>query len=346
MKNTRSISALVALPIVIGLALTGCNRISTSDHTSGVASPAKVALVTRNMTNAYWVAWGKGADAAFAKRGVKGTVAVGDSETDIQGMNNNLSTLSNQDWNCIGVVPINGTNVLTPLKAASDKGTHIIDIDALIDPDAAHAAGVKIDTYIGSDNKKAGSLAAQEMVKQTGGSGKVAMLLGTPGEHNSTLRQQGFRDGVAGKLDVVQEVSANFERAAAQTATEALLKVHPDLAGIFAANDEMGLGALRAVQAAGLQDQVKVISVDGIAEALKSVEDGGLAATVIQYPYVMAGMAVDACIALQNGYTLPKYVPAPIQLITPDNAKAQIDAGPLPLKKPDNPFAGMLTPKH
>lgn len=345
MKQSRKLSALIALPILASLALTGCNRAATAESTDGSPSPAKVALVTRNMTNAYWVAWGKGAEAAFAERGVEGTVAVGDSETDIQGMNNNLSTLSNQDWTCIGVVPINGTNVLTPLKAASDKGTHIIDIDALIDPDAAAAAGVNIDTYIGSDNEKAGSLSAEHMLKETGGSGKVAMLLGTPGEHNSTLRQQGFRDGVQGKLEIVQEVSANFERSAAQTATEALLKVNPDLAGIFAANDEMGLGALRAVQAAGLQDQVAIISVDGIGEALESVKDGGLAATVIQYPYVMAGMAVDACIALQNGYELPEYVPAPIQLITPDNAQAQIDAGPLPLEKPDNPFADMLTPK-
>ena len=71
------------------------------------------------------------------------------------------------------------------------------------------------------------------------------------------------------------EVSANFERAQAQTTTEAVLKAHPDIVGIFAANDEMGLGALRAIQTAGLQNKVKVISVDGIQEALESVRDGG-----------------------------------------------------------------------
>lgn len=342
MKRSSHYAALALVPM-LALGLAACNRDAATNNDEGAA---KVALVTRNLTNAYWVAWNEGAEAAFAQRGVKGTVAVGESETDIQGMNNNLSTLGNQDWTCIGVVPINGTNVLTPLKAASDKGTHIIDIDALIDPEAAAEAGVKIDTYIGSDNKLAGTMAAEYLLEKTGGSGKVAMLLGTPGEHNSTLRQEGFRTGVSGKLEIVQEVSANFERAAAQSATEALLKVTPDLVGIFAANDEMGLGALRAVQTAGLQDQVSVISVDGIQEALESVRDGGLTATVIQYPYVMSGMAVDACIALQNGYTLPEYVPAPISLITADTAEKQIAAYPKPIEEVENPFADMLTPKR
>lgn len=329
----------------LALSLAGCNRGGTEDSSSGKGDSARVALVTRNLTNAYWVAWNEGAEARFEERNVKGTVAVGESETDIQGMSNNLATLANQDWDCIGVVPINDSNVITPLVTAAQRGIHIIDIDALIDPEAAKAAGLEIATYIGSDNKKAGTLAAEKMIELSGGGGqKVAMLLGTPGEHNSTLRQEGFREGVEGELEIVQEVSANFERAQAQTAVEAMLKVHPDLTGIFAANDEMGLGALRAIQTAGLADQVKVISVDGIQEALESVRDGGLAATIIQYPYVMSGMAVDACIALKNGHDLPDYVPAPISLITAENAQAQIDAYPLPLEEPENPFADMLEP--
>ncbi len=323
---------------------TACNRAATAESSSG-EDQTRVALVTRNLTNAYWVAWNKGAEAMFSTRGVKGTVAVGESETDIQGMSNNLSTLANQDWDCIGVVPINDSNVITPLVAAAQKGIKIIDIDAQIDPAAAEAAGLDIATYIGSDNKKAGTLAAEKMIEETGGAGKVAMLLGTPGEHNSTLRQEGFREGIKGKLEVVQEVSANFERAQAQTTTEAVLKAHPDIVGIFAANDEMGLGALRAIQTAGLQNKVKVISVDGIQEALESVRDGGLAGTIIQYPYVMSGMAVDACIAMKNGHTLPKYVPAPISLITKENAQAQIDAYPKPIEKFESPFEKMLEPK-
>jgi ribose transport system substrate-binding protein len=337
-------AALIAGGLILSLA--GCNRGGETGTPAGESSgSARVALVTRNLTNAYWVAWNEGAEAQFKKRGVKGTVAVGESETDIQGMSNNLATLANQSWDCIGVVPINDSNVITPLVTAAQRGIKIIDIDAQIDPDAAKAAGLDITTYIGSDNKKAGTLAAEKMLELTGGSGEVAMLLGTPGEHNSTLRQEGFRAGVDGKLEIVQEVSANFERAQAQTAVEAMLKVHPDLRGIFAANDEMGLGALRAIQTAGRQDEIKVISVDGIQEALESVRDGGLAGTVIQYPYVMSGMAVDACIALKNGFTLPEYVPAPISLISSDNAQKQIDAYPLPLEEPANPFADMLTSK-
>jgi ribose transport system substrate-binding protein len=341
MRVSKKILAASATGVML-VALAGCGRGGSDQRAT--TDKARVALVTRDLTNAYWVAWDKGAKAAFAKRGVTGTVAVGDSETDIQGMSNNLSTLANQNWDCIGVVPINDSNVITPLVAAAKRGIHVIDIDALIDPKAAKAAGLDVATYIGSDNEKAGTLAGDRMATILGGTGKVAMLLGTPGEHNSTLRQQGFRAAVKGKLQIVQQVSANFERAAAQTATEAILRAHRDLTGIFAANDEMGLGALRAVTTAGLADKVKVISVDGIQEALESVRDGGLAATVIQYPYVMSGMAVDACIALKNGHHLPSYVPAPISLITKDNAQKQIDAYPKPLQKVANPFKDMLEP--
>lgn len=341
MSRTKKLIASLA---VAGLAfsLAGCNRTPDTPSTDGESEPARVALVTRNLTNAYWVAWNEGAEAQFAKRGVEGTVAVGDSETDIQGMSNNLATLANQDWDCIGVVPINDSNVITPLVTAAEQGKKIIIIDANIDEEAATTAGLDIATYIGSDNEKAGVLAGERMLELLGGEGEVAMLLGTPGEGNSTLRQAGFRDTVDGKLTVVQEVSANFERAAAQTTTQALLLANPGLKGIFAANDEMGLGALRAIQNAGLEEQVKVISVDGIQEALESVRDGALAGTVIQYPYVMSGMAVDACIALVGGNELPAYVPAPIELITPENAQKQIDVYPLPLVEPENPFESML----
>lgn len=347
MALTRKMTAVV-ITGGLALSLTSCNRGGEEQETEseGEDGIARVALVTRNLTNAYWVAWNEGAEARFEERGVTGTVAVGESETDIQGMANNLSTLANQDRDCIGVVPINDSNVITPLVAAAENGMEIIDIDTQIDPQAAEAAGLEIATYIGSDNKLAGTLAAEEMIELTGGEGDVAMLLGTPGEHNSTLRQEGFREGVDDALNIVQEVSANFERSEAQTATEALLKVNPDLVGVFAANDEMGLGALRAIQTAGLEEEIHVISVDGIQEALESVREDGLAATIIQYPYVMSGMAVDACIAMQNGYEIPDYVPAPISLITEENAQAQIDAHPLPLEEPENPFAGMLEPKE
>ena len=342
MTTARKLTTAAVVSALL-ISLGGCaSTTATADGEN--EDTTRVALVTRNLTNAYWVAWNEGAEAAFAERGVVGTVAVGNSETDIQGMSNNLSTLANQDWDCIGVVPINDSNVITPLVTAAQAGKHIIDIDALIDPEAAEAAGLDIATYIGSDNHLAGQMAAERMIELTGGEGEVAMLLGTPGEHNSTLRQEGFREAIDGTLDVAQEVAANFERAQAQTATEAILEVHPDIVGIFAANDEMGLGALRAIQIAGLEDQVHDIGVDGIQEALESVRDGGLAATVIQYPYVMSGMAVDACIALVNGHELPEYVPAPISLITADNAQAQIDSYPLPLEEPQNPFEEMLTP--
>ena len=117
-----------------------------------------------------------------------------------------------------------------------------------------------------------------------------------------------------------------------------MLKVHPDLNGIFAANDEMGLGAAQAIVNAGRSQQIKVVSVDGIQEALHAVESGKLDATVSQYPYVEGEMAVQACQRLAQGKTIPAHITSPIELITKGNAAKAIAQFPKPFFQFQDPF--------
>lgn len=99
---------------------------------------------------------------------------------------------------------------------------------------------------------------APYLFKQLDGTGKVAILEGIPGEQNGINRETAFRQQVKGKLEIVQATPADYERSKALNKTEGMLRAHPDLNGIFAANDLMGLGAARAVLNAGKQDQIKV----------------------------------------------------------------------------------------
>ena len=305
------------------------------------AADARVAIVIRDFGNPYWRALRDGAVDEGKKLGVPVTVQAGSTETDAVGENAKISTMANQNYTCFGVVPVNASNVITPLIPISRKSVPILDLDAGLDPAAVKAADLKITSAIGSDNSRAGEMAGDYMLKLLGGKGDVAILRGIPGETNAIAREAAFRRVTDGKLKVVQAQVADFERAKALSATEAMLKVHPDLAGIFADNDEMGLGAAQAIANAGKAGKIKVISVDGEQEALTSVKSGKLSATVSQYPYAEGQMAVQACRGLAAGKTLPAKVEAPIKLISPENVDDALKAFPRPFFTFENPFKAM-----
>lgn len=298
----------------------------------------RIAIIVRDFNNPYWRALRDGAVAEGHKLNVPVSVQAGSSETDAMGENAKISTMANEPFNCFGVVPVNGTNIITPLIPISQKGIPIINLDTGLDQNAVSAAGLKITSFIGSDNYNAGQIDADYMLGLLNNTGDVAILEGIPGEHNGILRETAFRKTTAGKLNIVQAEAADYERNRALTETEDMLRVHPDLAGIFAANDEMGLGAAQAIANAGKESKVKVVSIDGVKEALEAVQSGKLSGTVSQYPYAEGEMAVQACVALSAGKSVPAHITSPIKLITPKNAGQALKSFPRPFFSFNDPF--------
>src|SRR5882757_5702589 len=326
----------------VALTLLTASTLAACGGSSSAGGGSRVAIATRDFNNPYWAALRDGAVAEGSALKVEVNVQAGSNETDAAGENSKLSTLVSQGYDCYGAVPVDASNIITPLIPASRAGKPILDLDTQVDGNAATQANLKITSFIGSDNTNAGQLAGQHMLQLLGGHGSVAILEGIPGEQNGINRENAFRATTAGKLTVVSAQSANYEQAKAQTVTDAILKVHPDITGIFAANDTMGLGAVQSVINAGRSGQIKVVSVDGIKEALQSVQSGKLAATVTQYPYAEGQMAVEACQALKQGKTIPSRVVAPIKLITSDNVGKALESFPKPFFTYADPIAAQL----
>jgi ribose transport system substrate-binding protein len=323
----RAVAAVaVATTLLTGVA--ACGR--SGQSSGGASSTVRIAIVTRDFTNPYWAALRDGAVAEGKKLGVTVDVQAGQSETDSTGENAQISTLAGQNYNCFGVVPVNATNVITPLVPVAQKKIPILNLDTQIDPTASQQAGVSYASFIGSDNLSAGQQAGQALLQRMGGHGDVAILQGIAGEQNGINRQQGFSQTVAGKLNIVATQPANYDQATAQTVTEAILKAHPEITGIFAANDTMGLGAAEAVRNDGLTGKVSIISVDGITAALQAVKAGTLSGTISQYPYAEGQMAVQACTDLVNHKTVPQRVVSPIHLIDSSNVSKAISSFPEP----------------
>ncbi|MCH6163087.1 ABC transporter substrate-binding protein [Streptomyces marispadix] len=171
------------------------------------------------------------------------------------------------------VAPLNSDGWEPVLKQAAAKKVPIVTIDRKINAKACK----DYVSFIGSDFVQQGRRAADQMIKATGGKGEVAILLGTPGNNVTTERTEGFRDRIkekAPKLKVVFKQTGEFAREKGQQVTEQLIQSKPDIDGIYAENDEMGLGAVNALKSAGKKaGDVKIVTVDGTRNAVQGITD-------------------------------------------------------------------------
>lgn len=154
-------------------------------------------------------------------------------------------------------------------------------------------------------------------------SGEVAVIQGLLGRGDAESYTEGFMTGLAENpdLDVVATVPADWDRAKAQAAMADILTAHPRLSAVFVMNDDMALGAIAAIQAAGKAGQVTVVSQNGSPDGLEAVESGDLAATVAWSPAQESQMAMSRIVAYLRDSTAPS--PAlcntPTTVVTQDN---------------------------
>jgi ABC-type sugar transport system substrate-binding protein len=340
-RSADNYDPLMRRASVIGLlavAVAGCGGGAGSSQT---AQRGQVAAVIKGLDNPFFQTMNEGLLAAAQRRHVSLRVSAAAGLQDTAGQASALESFVGQRAGCYLVNPITSTNLIPPLAHVASR-TPIVNIDSPVDRRAAHAAGVSIKTYIGTDNVAAGRLAAGAMDRFVDPGARVAIIAGIPGDATSGARARGFRAGARGRFTVAQTIAADFDRNRAELAAEDLLRTEPRIAGLFAVNDEMALGVARAVDAAGRRGKVAVMGLDGISEALRAVQRGAISATVAQYPYTIGQLGVEACLAAMRGRRLPANVDAPIQLITPANVRRARARFPQPVAPFRDPLGSLL----
>ncbi|MCG5217853.1 sugar ABC transporter substrate-binding protein [Streptosporangium soli] len=341
----RRATAVSAAAIAGALVLGSCGSGGPADPAgaAGEQPPTtKIAAVIKGLDNPFFQSMKQGIDDQARAAGVPVTVQAANSITDTTGQADKLNGLAGQDFSCYVINPISGTNLIQGLAQLSAMNKTIVNIDSPVDPGAAKSANVKLATYIGTDNTEAGRMAGRRMTELLPSGGDVAVVGGIAGDVTSGARITGFQQGIGPGLKVVQTVAANWERQTALTAATDVMRANPNLAGFFVANDDMGLGVARAIANSGKTGKVKVISVDGIKDALQAVKAGTLDGTVAQYPYTIGQMGVEACQAAGTGKTLPANVKAPVELVTKDNADKALAATPKPFGSYADPFKALI----
>ena len=205
------------------------------------------------------------------------------------------------------VNPVDSAGIAPSIAAAKKAGITVISLDRTV-------IGESVASQIASDNVSGGKIAGSYLLKLVGENADIAELQGAQGSSGTIDRNKGFHEAVDGKANVVASVTANFKREEGRIATENILRANPNIKGIFAHNDEMALGAVDAVSAAG--KDIVIVGFDAIDEAIAAVKEGRMAATVAQMPAKMGKTAVQTAIKLMNGEKVPSSIPITVMLIT------------------------------
>lgn len=295
---------LMAIMLVLAACSTEAPGAKKESASTGEEGDFTIGFSISTLNNPFFVTLSDGAKVQAEEMGAKLTVI--DAQDDAAKQASDVEDLIQQGVDLILINPTDSEAVVATVQTANDAGIPVITVDR-------SAEGGEVVSHIASDNKAGGVLAGEYMVSLLGEGAKVAELEGIAGSSAARDRGAGFNEIADGQLDVVAKQTANFNRAEGLTVMENILQANPDIAGIFAHNDEMALGALEAVEASG--KDIKVVGFDATDDAVNSVEEGKLAGTVAQKPELIGKKAVEAAVQSLKGETVEASIPVELELI-------------------------------
>ncbi|MBE2998510.1 ABC transporter substrate-binding protein [Nocardiopsis sp. HNM0947] len=206
------------------------------------------------------------------------------AQSDFAQQINDVQDLMSQGAEVLIIAPLNSDGWKPVLDEAAAEDIPIITVDRAINGTACE----DFVTFIGSDFVEQGRRAADQMIDALDGEGEVAVLLGAAGNNVTTERTEGFQERIEAEapgIEIVFEQSGDFTREGGQSVTEQLVQSEPDIDGIYAQNDEMGIGAVTALNGAGKESgEVSIVTVDGTEEAVQHIVDGWIHGVVESNP--------------------------------------------------------------
>ncbi len=282
----------------------------------GANETYKIALVMKALSNPFFHSMEMGAREEAEKLGVELFVQGTNKETDVAQQVNIVENYMTRQVDAIVIAPASSTGLVSVLKRAQTQGIYVVNIDNPLDEQAKKQMDLQC-PFVGSDNALGASLAAHDLVAAMGGKGEVAILEGIPGVQNAELRKQGARRIFDAEeyIEVVASQTAEWAAEQGYRVFTSILTSHPNLSGLFAANDNMALGAIRAIDGAGKVDQIKVVSYDNLKPAREAILDGKLISTIDQHPELMGAYGVRAAKEHLEGEAIDDYIPTPLEVI-------------------------------
>jgi ribose transport system substrate-binding protein len=284
------------------------------------ASPSKpkIALIMKSLANEFFSTMADGAKKhQAANAGTYDLVINGiKNETDLAEQVNLVEQMVAQQVNAIVIAPADSKALVTALKRAKDAGILVVNIDNKLDADVLKQANVTV-PFVGPDNRAGARKVAEVLAKQLKAGDAVAIIEGIPTAYNGQQRRLGFEDTMkAAGMNIVTVQSGNWEMDKANNVASSILSEHTNLKAILCANDNMALGAVAAIQAAGKSGQVLVVGFDNIGAVKPMLSDGRVIATADQHADQLAVFGIEAALKILKGEAPPGDQTTAVDLVT------------------------------
>lgn len=321
MKRTkRRISIVLVLCLLVVFSLAGCST-EEPDAAAAPDDEIRVAVILKSLTNPFWMMAKKAAEEKGVELGVEVQVFSTTDETDFNAQASQVEDAVTNGFDVICIVPSDGNALVPAVEEAIGKGVPVIVLDSALVSD-------KPSSFVASDNVAGGGMAAEFIGEQLKGEGNVAVIRGGKGHPVELERYKGFSETLAEKypnIKLVTEAHADWAADKASNVMEDFLNAHPEINAVFCESDMMVIGASQMAKVAN-RDDIIFVGLDGIADALRAVQSGQIAADVAQSPDKIGSYGVEAAVKVAKGETVDARIVTPMVLATKANVDPLVEA--------------------
>ncbi len=308
--------------------LAGCDRApdvaaTPSSDPPGTVTVAKedqprIALVMKSLANEFFQTMEDGAKAHQVKHADEYELIANGSknETDVTRQVELVEQMIAQKVDALVIAPADSKALAPVCKQAVEAGLVMVNIDNRFDAATLKDQGVKL-PFVGPDNRKGAAMVGSVLAGKLARGDEVAIIEGAPNAFNGIQRKLGFEDAMkAGGLKVVASQSGHWETDQANKVAAALLTAHPKLKGLLCANDNMALGAVAAVKAAGKHGKVWIVGFDHLTAVQELLRDGTILATADQHADQLAVYGIEYALEMLRTKATPADKETPVELIS------------------------------
>jgi ribose transport system substrate-binding protein len=274
-----------------------------------------IAVIPKGVSHFFWQSVHAGADAAGKEAGVEIAWNGPAQETDYTGQINIVEDAINRRVDGIVLAPTHRDALVPVVERAQREGIPVTIFDSGIGTE-------NYVSYVATDNRQGGAVAADRLAQRLGGRGKVAILGVKAGSVSTDEREQGFQDTIKQKYPGIEIVAFQYgesDRARSLDRASDILTAHPDLDGFFASNESSTVGAVQAIKQKGLAGKIVLVGFDSSPNLIEDLKAGAIDSLVLQNPYKMGYEAVKGMVAKLDGQTPPKKVDTGVKLLTKEN---------------------------
>jgi len=301
-------------------ASTGSSAASTS--TAAAAGDQKVTVIIKNTTAPFFISMKEGAEAAGKELGINVEVKA-PTETDESAGNSQQTQLAEEaianKTSCLVMCPVDKEGIMPAIEKVTEAGIPVVELNSRLADES------KAETFVGLENVKQGYGAMEQLLKGLDGEGKILIIEGSTGAQTSIDRIEGAKQAIedananGGKFEILASQSANYNRAEALNVVQNLLQSYPDANAIFCCNDEMALGSVEAVNAAGKTGSILISGADANDDACAAIKEGTMYCTSYGNPYMQGYEGVQAAYDVLNGGAKTDFYEVDTVVVTSEN---------------------------